>query len=398
MAATEFVNRKEELDQIVEKDFALLNVHGETGIGKSRLLAECRIQWESLGSAYKVFLIDLQEVCAGPGRPVEELLRAIIRQAPELFSGVWTSPEQVAGLVVSQLAARAQQCAKGPCVILIFDTAEELQKKPEDWNWLEQNLVRPLVLARNIKMIFSGRTPIKWLDFVVRRHAVAPLRLEPLGLEQGSGPAQELVHALIQQKGHNLPAAEKKRLAAITLDLSLGHPRLIEELTGAVAENPRLLAMPDLVPRLSERVVKKFIEEHVFSEIPGDWRRLLWWMSVLDYFDPILLKIYLNQAAPDEVTGQPEAYFLKGIRLLRERSLIIWKEGQGEQFQGVVGKIIRECFRITRKDDYARANKAAAAAYRALVSDYLEDEEDLKLDFQAQAAEYDQRAVTAEAA
>ncbi len=404
MEAPVFVNRKTEIDQIVDGDFALLNVHGETGIGKSRLLAECRKKWAGMGSAYQVLLVDLEAVCAGPGRAVEKLLRAIISQAPELFVGVWNSPEQVAGLVVSQLADRARSCPKEKsCVILIFDTAEELQKKPEDWRWLEQNLVRPLVLAGSIKLIFSGRTPIKWMDFAVRRHAVAPLRLEPLGwAPDGEAPdggaAQELVHALIREKGHTLPAAEWQRLGGMILALSFGHPRLIEELVGAVAEDPRLLAMPDLDAQLSECVVKIFIEQHIFSEIPADWRGLLWWMSVLDSFDPIFLKIFLTLAVPEAVAGQPEAYFLKGIRLLHERSLVIWKEGQGEQFQGVVGKIIRKCFEITRRADYASANKAAADTYRALVKEYLVDEEDLIHDYQAQAAVYDGRAVMAEAA
>ncbi len=399
MRAEKFIDRKTELDWLASAGAGLLTIHGETGVGKTRLLEECQRRWQEPGGACRVILVDLREACGGKSQKAEALLRAIIGQAPELFSGVWTSPEQAAGLVVSQLAARAQQCPEEQaCVILIFDTAEELQNERDVWDWLEQNLVRPLVLARNIKVIFSGRTPIKWLDFEVRRHAGPPFRLEPLKWEEPGGPARELALALIEQGGEVFTGAAKQELVRVILDLSFGHPRLIEELVDFIHRRPDRLAMPDLYWQLSQEVVQKFIEEQIFKAIPGDWRYLLWWMSVLDYFDSILLKIYLNLAVPDAVRGQPEAYFLKGIRMLHERSLVIWKEGQGEQFQGVVGKIIRKCFSITRKEHYVAANKAAAEAYRALVKDYLVDEEELKRNYHAQADAYEQRAVTAEAA
>lgn len=398
MCADRFIDREEEVQQIVHGRFVLLNVYGETGIGKTTLLRECRKKWESLGSSYKVFLVDLKD-WPGKNRPIDELLRAVIAQAPETFTGVWTSAEQAAGLVVSQLSVRAQQCpTEQPCVILIFDTTEVLQNESEVWEWLEKNLVRPLVLAQNIKMIFSGRTPVRWLDFEVRRHAEPPLRLEPLWSGQAGGPARELALELIGQKGGVFTEAQRQALVKVILDLSFGHPYLIERLAESVCEHPDWAESPGLASRLSAEVVAGFIEEQVFAEIPAEWRVLLWWMSVLDCFDTFLLQTFLNRAVPGLVKGRQEAYFLQGIRLLHDRSILIWEESQGEQFQGVVGKIIRKCFSITRRDDYIRANKAAAEAYRQLMSDYLVDEEDLKRNYQAQAAIYDGRAIAAEAA
>jgi hypothetical protein len=389
----QFQNREAELSWLRGKpdERSVLNIYGEAGIGKSSLLAKLKSSLETenpygatAGIVLSVDLAMLGDVAAEQ-RP-ELFLSAFIRHMDPLISGLWKKLDDTAAQVAAQLIDLSYQRP----VYLLFDTTETIQKDMVFWQWLEDWCVGPLAVDGSAHLIFAGRVPVPWRRFEIRR--IAQLRrLEPL-------PTLQYVPALVQ----DTVAAESPqlavddllpRMAAVISDLAAGHPELTIALArDAVHVWPEARSMSDqeLRTTLCRRTVEPFINAILFEGIDDKWREILWWASVLNWFDLTTLPAYLREVEPS--LHEDDYFFLQGVNRLRLQHTVVWRERQGDQLHGVIPQIVTNCLWILRPDDYRSANFAAARVLKQIV-DQLDPDDAEANEYRREIKLYEERAV-----
>jgi hypothetical protein len=381
-----YQGRRDELDRIcTEADqYLLLNIYGEVGIGKSRLLDEAAQRLRAKLPPALVLMVDLKSwVDASTNRP-EWLMRALVAQSEGQLSSTGRSAEQIAGEVVAQLNTIANRVP----VYLIFDTTEVLQEDMDFWRWMEEHLVGPLAVEGVVRQVFAGRVPVPWRRIEVRRS----LELLSLGPLFPQGAARNLVREVLQKQNPALATDRAVEEAiGLILEFSFGHPLLSETLATTVAFRWPVSSPSMFRHELCEQVIKPFIELHLFEGIEDPWGKILWWASVLDWFDATVLQRYLGRVAPALVEGQSDFFFIQGITHLRIHNTVVWREERGDRLHGVIGDIVRHCFEVMDPTQYRRACQAAAEMFEALASEFPKGDEDARQYYQ-EAERYRQRA------
>lgn len=386
-----FQDRQDAIEQIcVQTDHPLLlNIYGEAGIGKSRLLAEASQEIRKRDSPSLVLQVDLELLTrASPADRPKQLLQYIIDQAQEWLSGVWQDTEQVAGQIVAQLS----QLAKKMPVYLMFDTTEVFQEKMEFWRWLEEYLVSPLAAEGQIQQVFAGRVPVPWRRVEVRRI----LKLYPLDPLPPEDEARNLVREVLLEINHNLKVKKKEdktleEAVDLVMEFSFGHPLLSEHLAAKVGPRWPTPDPKEFKRELCSEVIKPFIDEYFFKEIIYPWNEILWWASVLDWFDVTVLQRYLKLIDPQLTDNQTDYFFIQGISRLRLHYTIIWREERGDRLHGIVGKIVRHCLEVSEPERYRQACLAAAETMEALAAEFPEEYPEFE-QYRTEAEAYRRRA------
>lgn len=376
----EFQNRERELQILAEGiEPVLLNVYGEAGIGKTRLLEEASVLLRDRSPQTQVFFIDLEPL-ADPGldRP-RELLNALVAASAGTLGTSQRDPTAGAEELVAQLNASSDRWP-----VLMFDTTEVLQEDNGFWQWLEAAIVVPLLLAGYVRQIFAGRVPVPWRGFQARSR-VKLLHLAPLPTKQ-SPPgdfARKLVEDVFRlRRPALLDEPALPRLVDLVLEFSHGHPRLSQKLAGWLAEHWTVEDEKDLRLRMATEVVRPFIDEVLFDGIEQPWPAILWWASILDWFDTTTLRRYLGLLAgaglmePGLVRDDWDAFFIQGIHRLRLMHTVISWEEKGYRLYGVIRDIVRQCLAAVDPEGYASANLRAADMIASLADEFQPDEEE----------------------
>jgi hypothetical protein len=191
--------------------------------------------------------------------------------------------------------------------------------------------------------------------------------LEPL--PQADAGARGLCREVLLAQQLDWPSSQALDQAInFTLELSFGHPKLTEEIAAYIAplwppQDSRTFAR-----QVCLTVVKPFIDRFVFDKVEPPWDDLMWWTSVLHWFDITVLREYLQRVSPQFVKGQPDYFFIQGITKLRIQNAVVWQEGQAHRLYGVIANIVRRCLQLTDPYRFAHANLAAAETMEALAA------------------------------
>jgi hypothetical protein len=381
-----FQNREEELEQICTdtNQVALLDVYGEAGIGKSRLLDEAAQRMRAKSPPALVLEVDFRPLAGELAARPERILHHLSAQTQAQLGDEWWNLEHVDDQVVARLSALTGRMP----VVLMFDTTEVLQKDMDFWHWMEEHLVGPLAVEGQVRQVFAGRVPAPWRRIEVRR-ALELLPLDPLSPQDA---AQRLIQEVLQTQN---PALEEgktlEQAIGLVLEFSFGHPLLSERLATDVASRCPALPIGTFKRELCEQVVGPFVEKHLFEGVEHPWNEILWWASVLDWFDVTVLQCYLRRVAPVLIEDKADVFFIQGITRLRIHNTVVWREEHGDRLYGVIGDIVRHCLEVVDPERYRRACRAAAETFEALASEFPENDLDAQ-QYYLEAEMYRQRA------
>jgi hypothetical protein len=391
-----FQGRSAELALLCDKEQPpyIINVHGESGIGKTSLLRE----------AMKRLRVEPPAACVPVGhcealRPASDRPQAVHQTLAEQAALTLDRSLDFTNMARGAVT-QINLLAKQQPTYLFIDTTEAIQDDKHFWDQIELDLISPLVVTHKVSLVFAGRMPAPLTRFAVRRD-LRLVSLTPLSIADDA-PAQ--VAEILRLR--RFKAASHKRAVAeatgLVLEFSLGHPGL----SARLAEYLAALDWPPAAPGglrkdLCREIVKPFIEQEFFSRIEPAWWDILWWASVLDWFDATTLKAYLQQLPgqyiPAEIADQPDYFFARGLGQLRISNTVIWREREEDRLSGVLRDVMRNCLRVLNPEGYRQACLAAADALHHLAELYLKDDETAQAQYARQEADYRQRAAEAEA-
>ncbi len=379
-----FQNRDEPLQIICDlasNDNILLDVYGEAGIGKSRLLQEAKLRLQKRNPRALVLILDIAPIQSVQDRPAA-LLQTVLDQAGGKLCLNGRNNEEEAESIVVQLNEVAAQIP----VYLMFDTTETLQNDAEFWDWVHLYITEPLVIERKVRQIYAGRVPVPWRRFELRR----AVRLLPLGPITPADASRALAEQVLRKNNPTLGEKDLHLAVDMALEFSFGHPLLSETLAVYIANHwPSTLPLPQFKKELCVQAVAPFIRQHLFQDIPAPWDKGLWWASVLDWFDPTILQQYLKKVMP-ELKDQPDYFFIREVARLRMQNTVIWQERRGDRLHGLIQDIVRQCFKTMDVKEYRRACLAAAETFEAIAQEF-NAEDSYRKQFEDEAAIYYQR-------
>ncbi|MBJ7472154.1 MAG: tetratricopeptide repeat protein, partial [Solirubrobacteraceae bacterium] len=308
--ATPFVGRAHELGELErlvrESSGAIVELLGEPGIGKTRLLNEVAERARRMGrtvvvvegrpygtdTAYGAVRSPLRELLVGPGAPDDQVALALREHLPE-SARRWMS---LVGIPFGlELPPTAEQRALTPSAartrlrIELLPVLAELVPDGsllaiENAHWLDEpsgallSAILGIASGRQMTTVIATRDPVPEL----RPDGLRTMELGPLDADA--------VDALLLHDGERaqpLPPAVAQAVAA----RSHGHPLFLEELINAAHEGHDIDALPDSVEAL--------LGAHIDRLAPGD-RAVLRDASVLGMaFSNELLSELSGLDAPD---------------------------------------------------------------------------------------------------
>ncbi len=361
----------------------LLNVYGEAGIGKSRLLKEAKLKLQETSPAALVIIVNIETLAHITTDRPAVFLRQVIEQAEGRLNDQYENNDQLADAVVSQL----NKFATDTPTYLMFDTTEALQDDVEFWDWVHLYVTEPLVVERRVRQVYAGRIPVPWRRFELRR-AVKLLPLGPIAPVEAS---RALIEQVLLETNPTLKGAETlSQTIDIVLEFSFGHPQLSERLATYTAQHwPAAQPVEQFKKTLCEQEVKNFIDKTLFEGMDKLWIDILWWASVLDWFDPTILQQYIERVMP-EMQGKPDYFFIREIARLRTHNTVVWREQRGDRLHGLIRNIVRRCLETMDIERYKHACLVAVETFESIALEFTEEESYAQL-FKNEAATYRQR-------
>ncbi len=371
-----FQNRESELNMCFDDsdESRLLNIYGETGIGKSSLLAELIRRLRNKSPASLIIHIDFEDLHKSDSNidadkeAFEKVKNFLLAKMLEDLTGRLIDLQQDQQDSVNKLVVKLIQTSISLPVYLLMDTTEKLQENMAFWRWMEEYVVGPLIVEGKATLIFAGRVPVPWRRFEVRR-VVKRLPLKPLKKDVH---AIQLVREVLQETNSGLDDPEYEEAADLVLEFSFGHPLLSEELAKYVAENWPQHSSPEFRLQICRDLIEPFISRGFFKTVAQGWQEILRWASVLDWFDATILPRYLKRIAPDLVENKTEFDFIEGITQLRIKDRVVWPVDKGEQLHGVIGNVVQKCFKTLHPNKYRLACEAAAETFFDLAKEFPE--------------------------
>lgn len=378
-----FVNRESELELIcaTAAEPRLLTFYGEAGIGKTSLLKEAETRLRSQAPPPIIARVDFEDL--GQYKSDERSLR-VLQSLVASDPGLAVLQQEGEPLSGRQLVQFLRDCDPAP--VLMFDTTEHFQTDTRFWEWLEAEIVRPLLLGSRARLIFAGRVPAPWRDYDVRRQNRLH-RLEPLPMQddpERQGAARALIQETLRQSDRPATGAQVENLIELILEFSHGHPGLTKELAqwaaAGIGRWPG--AGPDQFRRaMAQGPVKEFVDAFLFKDIDADWQLILRWASILNWFDAAVLRQYLEALVADGAIPHRsfldnwDSFFVQGIDRLRlQDAAVVWAK-EGYRLHGVTREIVRQYLKVTDPDGFRRASRCAGTVIRAVAAEFAPDEE-----------------------
>ena len=371
------IQRRVEAARTGEVEYPLVEFYGVVGQGKSWLLSYLAHQyWFSNGRGpspkkptfsakidFDVFHTPshshslLQSLTSQireqltEAEPELKLPRSLEKDAPP--------PENV-DAVAKELAEFMAGLTDRYVPVLAFDATEKADEKLLDW--LEEQVVYPIIRTNRAIFVFSGRLWHRWKIFEVRRR-VEPVELFPLDpkREQVEGTAELLT---------KLDVKRAEAVARALYDYAFGHPlaskvifKELQELAPERIDEHTIEKNRDVI---AEIVKDKVIEERFFDELGKHkyLEPLLWGVCILRKFNPTPLRHFTVSFIDDEYEQKPGGFYLDAIRDMQDTTLVQWNSAAGGYtLDPVVRKIMAKNLSLQDPAEFRRRHQEAVELY-----------------------------------
>jgi hypothetical protein len=390
--ATHFVARQPEIDMLEERVAtvraggivfeAVLMFYGVGWIGKTTLLNELYRRTAGRGIPSTLIDFDKQRINDTYDQPITGRVRLLERMAADIASGVelhatvlnhqvdafwnlWKRAPDDKALVNDQVKAIKDAfleytsnllgyMGKMP-IVFFFDTIEQ---SPELLDWLEGEIIAPLLKTDKVLFVVSGRYPKRWKLFTVRRR-VREHELGPFSPEM----TQEQLGVRMEEKAiaHNL--------GKITFNHPGFNRAVVQQLVDQ-GQDIRPEVLEEGKEALVESLVEEVFERVVIRKIDPDIRHALLWVAPLRQFDIGALSEVLGAFLPDQYGSKPPSFFLNLTGRMVDTTLVEWsKARKGYVISNPVRKVLTLRMQLHAPEDYRAVNQAAIDWYERLIGE-----------------------------
>jgi len=322
-----FVGRKEQINLVEERIGiiqyggsvfqAVVNFHGVVGIGKTVLLRE-----------------------------LEE--RVSDKRLPYAFVDFTDPQDQVA---LREIATNLTGDHNGPAV-LFLDTLEKAD--PELLDWMEDEVISPLIRTDRALVIAASRAPHRWKRFEVRRRA-HPARLDPF---------DERTTRKQLPKRYSALAAEVMRL---TYGHPFGNVQVFQSILKIEQEIGRPFKCTDFDEyraRLVQELVDQLIEQIVMQDVPSDIRHAYRVVALARHFDVNVLRRLLTRFVQDPFADKSAAYFLGVVGAMVKTTLVEWRsDRRGYALDDTIRGMLALNVKLTNQKLYQEINQDLIGLY-----------------------------------
>jgi len=377
-ALIKFVGRKKEINLVEERIGiiqyggsvfqAVINFYGVVGIGKTVLLRrlEKRIRDKGLPCA----LIDFaeKEYDFSPQSQVtllDDMADSFSNSAgsaalAETVSRLW-QPQQAGEPVEGQGQAVVQaflECVNdltrdhNTPAVLLLDTLEMADKELLDW--LENEVISPLIRTDRVLVIVASRAPHRWKRFEVRRRAYQQ-RLDPFD--------EKITRKQLPQ--------EYSGLAPEVVHLTHGHPfgnvrilQSVQQIEQEVGQSFRRADFKEYQKRLVQELVDQLVEPVVMRDVPGDIRHAYRVVALARQFDVNVLRRLLTRFVEEPFGGKSAAYFLGVVGAMVKTTLVEWSSARrGYVLDGTIRWMLALNVKLSAGDRYEEINQELIGLY-----------------------------------
>jgi hypothetical protein len=381
-----FVGREHELDLVQERVdiiryggtvfHGIINFHGLTGLGKTRLAQE--IHQKMRAFSIPCALIDFTEEkytdpLFGPVRILENIAASIAERVelqPLEFqqdcSQFWQShsgkePDQIEkerdqltrGFLdyVDRLLRRLERTP----LVLCFDATESADQEVLDW--LEKEVIDRLIRTDRFVAAITGRRGWRTKEFTVRRR-VYQYPLKPFNQEEAK-----------RQLGDYHP------LAPLIMEISHGHPGanyLIMKQLCQIARHEDPLVLQQISqhrPALARTMVENLIEQKLLDRISPKAIEAISFLAPLRRFHVETLRYALTDLLPDDFREETDYFFLRILGEMTRTTLVEWaSEKMGFDFNHLARQMMVTDMQLNRPEDFLAVHQTALDLYRESIT------------------------------
>jgi len=322
-----FVGRKEQINLVEERIGiiqyggsvfqAVVNFHGVVGIGKTVLLRE-----------------------------LEE--RVSDKHLPYAFVDFTDPQDQVA---LREIATNLTGDHNGPAV-LFLDTLEKAD--PELLDWMEDEVISPLIRTDRALVIAASRAPHRWKRFEVRRRA-----------------CQERLTPFDEKTTRKQLPQEYSTLAPKVVHLTYGHPfgnvyvlQSVRQIEQEVGRPFKRADFDEYQARLVQDLVDQLVERIVMEDVPSDIRRAYRVMALARHFDVNVLRRLLTRFVQDPFADKSAAYFLSVVGAMVKTTLVEWRsDRRGYALDDTIRGMLALNMKLTNEKLYQEINQDLIGLY-----------------------------------
>lgn len=392
---TQLFNRERELSIIGDRVDILrggggvfqcvINFYGIPGIGKTALLRELfrRAQtgrWDGRPSEpFPVALSDLASNTSfadqwrGGAAVLAELTRQLEEQSQQKESSFFKEFEAFQALpkpdphdeeayhlfrwqakrVADVFTIYVDRLIQRQPVMLLFDNTEKIPM--EVFDWLEVEVLSPLVQSDRILLVVAGCSPVRWKRFEVRRrvllHKLDPPRPPEEFLERQSPRFSQLA----------------SDIARITFGYPWGNEVVLNELIKLQkTQTIDRSNFDQFRPLLLNRLVEEVIENKVMAEVDPDLRCAFHTIAPLRQFDVSTLQAILPRFAPTMFAGKGGNYFLLMLNRMVDTMLVEWSaKRKGYVLDDTLRRILALDMEVRQPDQFMAINQRAIELYES---------------------------------
>jgi hypothetical protein len=367
------IQRRVEAAQTGEIEYPLVEFYGVVGQGKSWLLSYlAHHYWCSNGLGPSLekptfsakIEFDVLRSLSDSYSLLRSLASQITEQLPDLTLPIsLTEDASLAGndeVAARELAEIVTGLTDRFIPVLAFDATEKADEKLLDW--LEEQIVYPIIRTNRAIFVFSGRLWHRWKIFEVRRR-VEPVELFPLDRkkEETEGTAELLAKLEVKQV---------ETVARALYDYAFGHPlaskvifKELQKLTPGCIDEHTLEKNRDAI---AEIVKDEVIEDRFFDELgEHDYLKpLLWGVCILRKFNPTPLRHFAESFIDAEYEQKPGGFYLDAIRHMQDTTLAQWSSAAGGYtLDPVVRKIMAKNLSMREPREFQRRHREAVRLY-----------------------------------
>ena len=387
-----FVNRDQEIEYVKERTSVIrhsgtafqpvINFYGVAGIGKTMLMREiykrmgadnilCALVDFTKHAGYSDFLygrvIILEDIAAGISSQVGLNSLEFEARCAEFWKAHRDKLGQPAlserqDLVVGAFLDYVDHLLRHPrgiVLVLLFDATENAEQAVLDW--LEQEVLLPLLRTEKVVLVIAGRVPWRLKEFQVRRRTYQ-YRLRPFGRET------------VEQQ---LP--DYRHLTPKIIEVTFGHPdanrRLVEKVHELEQkEGPFSPEQFDAHKAfLVQDLVEGLIDDKVLADMPVEVRQALHLIAPLRQFDVNALRHLLTHFLPDTFKERSGHYYLTMLRQMVESSVIEWDSARkGYAMDCTVRQTLAVDMQLHYPQNYSVIHEEAVGLYEDWICRILE--------------------------